>query len=117
MFTSANVTVTVADLKKTVQFYTETLGLKLQGEMDDHFVQIEAPRLTIGLLHLTGERNAQSAKSESMSIGFVVQDLEAAIKTLKSHGVKFHDYVEGKAAQVVHFNDPDGNTLYLVSDH
>ncbi|MED4976300.1 VOC family protein [Heyndrickxia faecalis] len=56
MFTSANVTVTVADLKKTVQFYTETLGLKLQGEMDDHFVQIEAPRLTIGLLHLTYRR-------------------------------------------------------------
>ncbi|MFP7335901.1 hypothetical protein SFC23_21440 [Shouchella clausii] len=40
--------------------------------------------------------------------------MESAIETLKSRGVQFHDSVEGKAANVVHFNDPEGNTLYLV---
>jgi lactoylglutathione lyase len=116
MFESANVTITVADLKRAIQFYVETLGLKLQGEMDEHFVQVEAPGLTIGLLYLTGEQDFQPEKSGSMSIGFVVQNLETAIETLKSRGVEFHDSVEGKAAQVVHFNDPEGNTLYLVSN-
>lgn len=115
MFKSGNVTVMVADLNKAVQFYVETLGLKLQHEPDGHFAQIEAPGLTIGLLHLAGEQVSEPVISGSMSIGFEVEDLESAIETLKSRGVEFHDAVEGKAAQVVHFSDPDGNTLYLVS--
>ena len=114
MFKRGNVTVMVADLKIAVQFYVETLGLKLQHETDGHFAQIEAPGLTIGLLHLAGEQDTQPEKSGNMSIGFEVEDLESTIETLKTRGVEFHDAVEGKAAQVVHFNDPDGNTLYLV---
>ncbi len=116
MFKSGNVTITVEDLKKEVQFYVGTLGLKMQGEMDEHFAQVEAPGLTIGFLHLGEEQGSQTKKSSSMSIGLVVQELESTIKTLKSRGVEFHDYVEGKAAQVVHFNDPEGNTIYLVSN-
>ncbi|MFD0712703.1 VOC family protein [Paenibacillus sp. GCM10027626] len=114
MFKSGNVTVMVGDLKKAVKFYVETLGLKLQHEMDGHFAQVEAPGLTIGLLHLAGEQGSQLGKSGSMSIGFEVQELESAIETLKSRGVEFLDSTEGKAAQVVHFSDPDGNTLYLI---
>lgn len=114
MFKSGNVTVMVADLEKAMQFYVETLGLKLQHETDGHFAQIEAPGLTIGLLHLAEEQGSQPEKSGSMSIGFEVEALEPAIETLKSRGVEFHDAVEGKEAQVVHFSDPDGNTLYLV---
>ncbi|MFS0647460.1 VOC family protein [Siminovitchia sp. 179-K 8D1 HS] len=98
------------------RFQVETLGLKLQGEMDGHFVQVEAPGLTIGLLHLAEEQSSEPVISGSMSIGFVAEDLESAIETLKSRGVEFHDAVEGKAAQVVHFSDPDGNILYLVSN-
>ncbi|MEC0240661.1 VOC family protein [Paenibacillus dokdonensis] len=114
MFKSANVTVMVTDLKKAVKYYVETLGLKLQHEMDGHFAQVEAPGLMIGLLHLAGEHGSQPETSGSMSIGFEVEDLESAIETLKSRGVEFHDYVEGKAAQVVHFSDTEGNILYLV---
>ncbi|GIP26623.1 hypothetical protein J23TS9_17530 [Paenibacillus sp. J23TS9] len=114
MFKSGNVSVMVADLTKAVEFYVETLGLKLQHEMGGHFAQVEAPGLTIGLLHLDGEQGTQPQTSGSMSIGFEVEELELAIETLKSRGVEFHDYVEGKAAQVVHFSDPEGNTLYLV---
>ncbi|MFD0870271.1 Predicted enzyme related to lactoylglutathione lyase [Chlamydia abortus] len=114
MFKSGNVTVMVADMKKAVQFYIETLGLELQHEGDGHFAQIAAPGLTIGLLHLAGEQGSEPVKSGSMSIGLEVEEMGSAIATLKSRGVDFHDAVDGKAAQVVHFSDPDGNTLYLV---
>lgn len=114
MFMGGNATILVADLKKAVKFYVETLGLKLQHEMDGHFVQVEAPGLTIGLLHLSGDQGVKPGTSGSMSIGFEVGELESAIETLKSRGVQFHDYVEGQAAQVVHFSDPEGNTLYMV---
>ena len=114
MFRSGNVTVTVADLTKAVQFYVDTLGLKLRHEPDGHFAQIEGPGLTIGLLHLGGEQGGDTQKSGSMSIGFEVEEMGTAVGTLKSRGVEFHDDVEGQAARVVHFNDPDGHTLYLV---
>lgn len=114
MLKSGNVTVMVADMKKAVQFYVDTLGLELQHEGDGHFVQVAAPGLTIGLLHLAGDHGSGPVKSGSMSIGFEVDDMESAIQTLKSRGVEFHDAVEGQAAQVVHFSDPEGNTLYLV---
>lgn len=114
MFKSGNVTVLVSDLKRATQFYAETLGLTLQHDADGHFAQLKAPGLTIGLLHLSGEQGSQSAKSGSMSIGFEVEDLGSAMETLKSRGVEFHNAVEGQAAQVVHFSDPDGNALYLV---
>jgi lactoylglutathione lyase len=114
MFKNGNVTVTVSDLSKSVQFYVETLGLKMQYEPDGHFALIQAPGLTIGLLYLGGEQGSVDKPSGAMSIGFEVQDLDSAVRTLESRGVRFHDYVEGKAAQVVHFSDPDGNTLYLV---
>ncbi|MFP7335900.1 VOC family protein [Shouchella clausii] len=51
MFKSGNVTVMVANMKKVVKFYAETLGLELQHG-DGHFAQIAAPGLTIGLLIL-----------------------------------------------------------------
>jgi predicted enzyme related to lactoylglutathione lyase len=114
MFMSGNVTVLVTDFKRAIHFYTEILGLKLLHETDGHFALIEAPGLTIGLLHLAEEQGAHPGTSGSMSIGFEVEDLETAIETLQSRGVVFHDAVEGKAARVVHFTDPDGNTLYLV---
>jgi catechol 2,3-dioxygenase-like lactoylglutathione lyase family enzyme len=118
MFKGGNVTVTVSDMNKSVKFYVETLGLTLQYEPDGHFAQIQAPGLTIGLLHLpgdpAGESGSQDKPSGAMSIGFEVQDLESVVRTLESRGVRFHNSVDGKAAQVVHFSDPDGNTLYLV---
>ncbi|MDQ0188898.1 VOC family protein [Alicyclobacillus cycloheptanicus] len=114
MFKSANVTVMTADMKRAIQFYVETLGLKLLDEFEGHFAQVQAPGLTIGLLHIEGEQGPTPAPSGSMSIGFEVESLSAAMETLKSRGVEFHDPVDGEAAQVVHFNDPDGNTLYLV---
>ncbi|MDO3675610.1 VOC family protein [Paenibacillus ehimensis] len=114
MFKSGNVTIMVADFKKAVQFYVETLGLQLQHQVEGHFAQVEAPGLTIGLLHPTGEQGVQSGKSESISIGFEVQELESAIEVLKSRGVEFQHIMENNGTRLAHFNDPDGNLLYLI---
>lgn len=114
MFKSGNVTIMVADFKKAVQFYVETLGLQLQHQVEGHFAQVEAPGLTIGLLHPTGEQGVQPGKSESISIGFEVQELESAIEVLKSRGVEFQHIMENNGTRLAHFNDPDGNPLYLI---
>ena len=69
MFKSGNVSVMVADFKKAVQFYVETLGLKLQHQVEGHYAQVEAPGLTIGLLHTAGEQSPQSIRLFNKSIG------------------------------------------------
>jgi predicted enzyme related to lactoylglutathione lyase len=113
LFKSGNVTVMVSDLHRAVQFYAETLGLRLQYEVQGHWAQIEAPGLTIGL-HPAGEHGSRSGKSESLSIGFEVDDLVAATETLQSRGVVFSPVMEDKATRIAYFSDPDGNSLYLV---
>ncbi|NEN81796.1 VOC family protein [Paenibacillus elgii] len=114
MFKSGNVTVMVSDFNKAVQFYVETLGLQLQHQVEGHFAQVEVPGLTIGLLYPAGEQGFQQGKSESISIGFEVQELESAIGVLKSRGVEFQHIMENNGTRLAHFSDPDGNLLYLI---
>ena len=42
MFKSGGVTIVVNDLIKAEQFYVETLGLKVQFQVEGHLVQVEA---------------------------------------------------------------------------
>lgn len=113
MFQNGNVTVMVSDLKRAIQFYVETLGLKLQYEAPGYWAQIEAPGLTIGL-HPAGEHGPKPGKSESLSIGLGVQDLASAVETLQSRGVAFTQIVEDGPTQIAYFSDQDGNPLYLI---
>ncbi len=106
-------TVIVSDLNRAVNFYVETLGLRLQYKVPGHWAQIEAPGLIIGL-HPAGENSPRPGASGSLSIGFEVQDLVAATETLKSRNVIFASLTDDKATRIASFSDPDGNALYLV---
>lgn len=114
MFKSGNVSVMVADFKKAVQFYVETLGLKLTHQVEGHLAVVEAPGLTISLLYPAGEQGSPQGKSGSMSIGLEVQELESAVEILKSRGVEFQHMMEEAATRLAHFSDPEGNPLYLI---
>ena len=114
MFKSGSVTIVVDDLKKAKCFYVETLGLKVQFQVEGHLVQVEAPGLTIGLLHPREGQDSHPGKSGSVHIGLEVQELEAAIKLLKSRGVEFQPIMEEEATRIAYFSDPEGNPLYLI---
>jgi catechol 2,3-dioxygenase-like lactoylglutathione lyase family enzyme len=114
MFKSGSVTITVDDLKKAEQFYVETLGLKVQYQVEGHLVQVEAPGLTIGLLHPREGQDSHPGKSGSVHIGLEVQELESAIMLLKSRGVEFQPVMEEEATRLAYFSDPEGNLLYLI---
>lgn len=114
MFRSGSVTIIVDDLKKAEQFYVETLGLKVQFQVEGHLVQVEAPGFTIGLLHPREGQDSHHEKSGSVHIGLEVQDLEAAIKLLKSRGIEFQPVIEGEATRIAYFSDSEGNPLYLI---
>ena len=69
MFKSGTVTIVVDDLKKAEQFYVEILGLKVQFQVEGHLVQVEAPGLTIGLVH---PREGQDSHPENQETFILV---------------------------------------------
>jgi len=114
MFSSGNVTVYVKNMDAAVRFYTEVLGLKLAYRFGDHWASVEAGKgLTIGL----HPASAESPRGKGgMTIGLeLTGSLRDAMKTLEARGVKFLGVSdEGKAGRFAHFEDLDGNTLYLA---
>jgi len=114
MFSSGNVTVFVSNMDTAVRFYTETLGLKLAYRFGDHWASVEVGKgLTIGLHPMS----AESPKGHGgMAIGLeLTGKLDDAMRRLEAKGVKFGSVVdEGKAGKFAHFEDLDGNLLYLA---
>jgi len=114
MFQQCNVTVMVADMERSVQFYTQALGLVLGFRAGNEWAQIDAPGLTIGL-HPAREPAPVAARNASMSLGFGVKDLVATIGELRQRGVALPDPpTDGGRERIVHFADPDGTPLYLI---
>lgn len=114
MFKSGSVTIVVDDLKRAKEFYVEALGLKVQFEVEGHLVQVEGPGMSIGLVHPREGQDSEPGKSGSVHIGLEVQELDSAIKLLKSRGVNFQPIMEEDATRIAYFSDPEGNPLYLI---
>ena len=114
MFASGNVTIYVADMDRAVRFYTETLGLKLAYRFGNHWASVELGKgLTIGL----HPASAESPKGRGgMSIGLELScPIDDAVRRLEAKGDRFGAVVsECKAGKFAHFEDPDGNLLYLA---
>jgi catechol 2,3-dioxygenase-like lactoylglutathione lyase family enzyme len=88
MIKESNVTVMVSDLNRSIQFHTETPGLKLVNRIQDHWAEIVAPGLTIGL-HPAGPHGPKPGNSESLDIGFTVDNLDSDITTFNNKGIVF----------------------------
>jgi catechol 2,3-dioxygenase-like lactoylglutathione lyase family enzyme len=115
MFSSGNVTVYVSNMDAAVRFYSEVLGLKLAYRFGDHWAAVEAGKgLTIGLHPDSGESRA--GRKGSMEIGLELSgSIHEAVKVLKSKGVQFPEPIRtGKSGSFAHFEDPDGNLLYIA---
>jgi len=112
-------TVFVKDMGRAVDFYTKSLGLRLQYRAGDHFAMIDAGGgFTIGL-HPPGERAAAPGTAGSIQIGLTVTEpIEQVVKALQSRGVTFQPHngqviVDDGAVKIAFFGDPDGTELYL----
>jgi len=112
MIKGANVTLIVSSVEKAVKFYTGTLGLKLKAQYGDQFAEVAAPGTTIAS-HPPIKNGPKPGNSESMSIGFAVEKLDAAVDELKRKGVVFSRIADDTQVRLALFTDPDGNPLYL----
>src|SRR5689334_8670188 len=73
----------VTDMDRAVKFYTETLGLKLRIRFDDHWAEVEAGPINIGL-HPMDTKPKKGGGTLSMNVG----DIEGFVASIKTKGAK-----------------------------
>ena len=117
--------VPVSDVEAAIRFYGETLGLALQERRDDLPENREA-EFRAGQGTLLVYESVGAGKSRHTVAGFRVDDVDAAVSTLRERGVEFEDYdlpelkTEAGVAAVgdvraAWCRDPDGNLLAIES--
>ena len=104
-----SVNVMVSNMDEACKFYSETLGLELINRYDNHYAEIQAAGMMIGL-HPTSEK---ITVGNSLSIGFGVVDFDTTVKNLEAKGIAFNIEQDGWI-RLAHFSDPDDNPLFLA---
>lgn len=115
MISGGNVTIFVSNMDAAVEFYTNVLGLKLVNRYGDDWATIDAGKgLTIGL-HPASPKNPAPGTKGAMMLGLEIDEpIETVVARLTENGVRFTgDTVQGDGGKFAHFEDPDGNPLYL----
>lgn len=110
MIKESNVTINVKDLSKSISFY-ESVGLTTKNRWGDHYAQMVAPGLTIGL-HPTKATSLMN-NSGNVSIGFTVDNFEEVKMLLREKNISV-TYREEEGGQFLHFNDLDGTSMYFI---
>jgi len=116
----ATVRYLVADVERSVAFYTKALGFKLDQSMAPAFARVSSNDLTIWLA------GPQSSAARPMPDGrrpepggwnrFVVEveDLVSRVTEMKRAGLRFrNDVVVGPGGKQILLEDPDGNLVEL----
>ncbi|MCH8027131.1 MAG: VOC family protein [candidate division Zixibacteria bacterium] len=115
MIKGAMPTIFVSDMDRAVNFYTDTLGMKIQQRVGNDWCSIDAgDGLTLGL-HPAGPNNPKPGSRGGISIGLgITGPLDDVVKTLKDRGVAFEgEIIDDDPGRFALFGDPDGNEFYL----
>jgi catechol 2,3-dioxygenase-like lactoylglutathione lyase family enzyme len=106
-----DVTLTVSDLKSSIDFYENTLGLQKKYQFKD-YAGFDCGGVELGV-KTWGDR--EKPRKGEPCINFLVDDLEEAYCVLKQKGVPFTEPPKEAlwGARIALFSDPDGNLLQI----
>jgi len=107
----AFIAIAVSDKERARKFYQETLELNTTSvQMDGAWVEYDIGATTIGV----GCHPAWKPSRDGTTVAFEVEDIDAAISTLKERGVAFDiEKTETPVCWMAQFRDPDGNKLVI----
>lgn len=107
-----DITLTVADLKKAVEFYERILGLQKKYEYKD-YAGFDCNGIEIGLK--TWGKLEKPRQGEPC-IDFLVDNIDDFHNNLKDKGVSFMEEPKDTqwGSRMAVFTDPDGNILQAV---
>jgi len=110
----------VGDVVRSVVFYTEHLGFRLQHQQPPAFASIALGSLNLLLTGpgASGSRPMPDGRRQEPGgwnrIVLRVVDLPSRIDTLKAAGIAFRNEMEvGPGGRQVQIEDPDGNSIEL----
>jgi len=110
----------VKDIARSVAFYTEQLGFKLDHQNPPAFAQvsIEGLKLILSGPGASGSRPMPNGQSQEPGgwnrVILQVKDLQSCIVELKDAGLHFRNELEaGPGGKQIQIEDPDGNPLEL----
>ena len=106
----SNISINVRDIEKSIAFY-KSIGFTLKKRWNNHYAQLTAPGIVIGL-HPTKESNIHG-NSGNLSIGFTTEDFNQTKTALNQLGITIVERKE-EGGDFLHFNDPDGTSLYFI---
>ena len=106
-----NITFAVSNLKETVSFYENTLGLKKTAEWNNYVM------FDVGGMELAFEPGGKKGRKEGMpDVFMLVDDVDEVYNKLKEKGVKFATEPKDQqwGGRTAAFLDPDENMFVLV---
>jgi len=110
----------VKDVARSIEFYSQHLGLKLDQQHLPAFAQVSGPNFKLILSGPGASGSRPMPDGEKQEPGgwnrviLQVDDLTALIKALKETGLHFRNEMEeGPGGKQIQLEDPDGNPVEL----
>jgi glyoxylase I family protein len=110
----------VKDVQRSMAFYTQTLGFKLDLQHLPAFGQVSIGNLKLVLSGpgASGSRPTPDGRQQEPGgwnrVMLLVKDLPARIGELKGQGLRFRNEMEtGPGGKQIQMEDPDGNPIEL----
>jgi predicted enzyme related to lactoylglutathione lyase len=115
MVSGGNATIIVADMDRSIRFYTDVLGLKLTNRFGDDWATVSAGEgLTIGI-HPASAKYPNPGTKGAIILGLDIDlPMEQAVSRLTQYGVSIKgSIVRSGPGNFANLEDPDGNEIYL----
>ena len=104
----------VRNMKKSIEFYRDVLGMQLKRESED-WVELSKGSSTVLALHPARKSPENTQKQTGMLVGFNVTDLQDVCRELEKKKVKFYKkQTEENFGKHAIIEDPDGHLVSLV---
>lgn len=120
MFEIWGVRYQVKDVNRSIAFYTENLGFKLEHQAGSMFASVSNSGLKLFLSGpgSSGARQLPDGREQEPGgwnrIVLKVEDLPSVVEKMKQAGVRFRNEIEtGPAGSQIQLEDPDGNSIEL----
>lgn len=111
---SHHIAVITPNLKRLVDFYTNVLGLPVDGHIGDSITFIDIGGTRLELIEKSDVSQGQEeGRTGLLHVAFEVDDVQKTYEEFLAKGVEFH--IPAREARpglwVAFFKDPDGNIL------
>jgi glyoxylase I family protein len=110
----------VNDVERTVAFYSETLGFRLEHQQLPDFaaVSLGALKILLSGRGASGSRPMPDGRRQEPGgwnrVVLRVEDLDSCIQELQRAGARFRNEMEtGPGGKQIQLEDPDGNAIEL----